>query len=314
MNPLTPLRKKDLHRQGYRLVGNHSAIKVCGWCKQGIRGENFCYKQKFYGIKSHRCIQMTPALHVCTHRCFFCWRDISFTDPRWTGPVDSPKEIVEGCIEEHIKYITGFGGSRRRKESHYKESLKPKHFAISLSGEPTFYPKLPELIEEIKAQNMTSFLVTNGTNPSMLKKLLKHQPTQLYITLPAPNKEVYKKICNPLIRGGWEKILESLKLLSKFRCRTAVRLTLAKDENLLNPEDYAKIIKRTKADFFELKAYMWVGYSKQRLPIEGMPRHHEIKEFAYEIAKLTNLKIIDEKQESRVVLLGKKKLPKLKLL
>ena len=45
-----------------------------------------------------------------------------------------------------------------------------------------------------------------------------------------------------------------------------------------------------------------------------MPRHHEIKEFAEKIAKLSNLKIIDEKQESRVVVLGKKRLPKIKLL
>ncbi|HJN62564.1 MAG TPA: radical SAM protein, partial [Candidatus Parcubacteria bacterium] len=180
------------------------------------------------------------------------------------------------------------------------------HFAISLSGEPTLYPKLPELIKEIHSRGMTSFLVTNGTNPDMLKKLLKHQPTQLYITLPAPDEETYKNVCKPLIKGGWNKIKESLDLLSKFNCRKAIRMTLVKDINMNNPEGYAKLLKDAKPDFIELKAYMWVGYSIERLSIENMPRHPEIKEFAEKITKLTNLKIIDEKTNSRVVLLMEK--------
>ena len=72
--------------------------------------------------------------------------------------------------------------------------MNPKHFAFSLSGEPTFYPRLPELIDELKKRNITSFLVTNGTNPEMLKKLIEHPPTQLYLTLPAPDEETYKKV------------------------------------------------------------------------------------------------------------------------
>ena len=306
--PLSDLRKKDLYNQGYRLVGNHSAIKVCEWCKKSIRGQSFCYKQKFYGINSHQCVQMTPALHVCTHRCFFCWRDIGFTNPKWTGPVDNPKDIVDGCIKEHVKYLQGFGGSKKADKKKFSDALMPKHFAISLSGEPTFYAKLPELIDEIHKRKMTSFLVTNGTNPAMLKRLIKHQPTQLYITLPAPNEDIYKKICNPLIKGGWKKILQSLKLLNGFSCRKAVRLTLVKNENLCNAEDYAKIIKETSADFFEFKAYMWVGYSKKRCNIENMPRYEEIRDFAEKVAKLADLKVIDEKKESRVVLVGKNKI------
>ena len=37
-----------------------------------------------------------------------------------------------------------------------------------------------------------------------------------------------------------------------------------------------------------------------------MPRHEEIIEFSKQIAKLTGYKIIDEKPESRVVLMMKK--------
>lgn len=298
------LKKRDLYKQGYRVVGNHSAIKVCLWCKKAIRKEGSCYKNTFYGINSHRCVQMTPALQFCSNRCIFCWRDVDFTKPKWTGKIDDPKDIVDGCIKEHIKYLYGFGGNPKSSKKRYNESLKPLHFAISLAGEPTLYPKLPELIKEIHSRGMTSFLVTNGTNPAMIKKLIKNQPTQLYLTLPAPDRETYSKVCNPLLKNQWKKINETLKLLKKFK-RSAIRLTLVKNHNMIKPEKYAELVG-DNADFVEAKAFMWVGFSQQRLNIKDMPLHPDIKRFAKEIAKQSGLKIIDEKKESRVVLLMKK--------
>ena len=50
---------------------------------------------------------------------------------------------------------------------------------------------------------------------------------------------------------------------------------------------------------------MWVGYSRERLEMQNMPYHNEVKKFAQKLAKLTGYKIIDEKKESRVVLLSK---------
>jgi len=75
---------------------------------------------------------------------------------------------------------------------------------------------------------------------------------------------------------------------------------------MVNPEQYAELIEKAQPDFVEIKAYMWVGYSQQRLEIKNMPRHPEIKEFTNKIAKhLKNYKIKDEKKESRVVLLSR---------
>ena len=301
------LKKKDLEKQGYRLVGNHSSIKVCLWTKKCIRNEDVCYKNTFYGINSNRCVQMTPSLFFCNHRCLHCWRDIDFTLPKWKGPVDSPKDIIDGCIKEHVKYIQGFKGNPKTNKKNFRDALKPLHFAISLSGEPTFYPKLSELIKELRKRKISSFLVTNGTNPAMLKKLLekKTQPTQLYLTLPAPDEKTYKKVCRPLLKDGWKKILLSLKLIKKFR-RSVIRLTLVKNLNMTKPEKYAELIENSKPKFVEAKAYMWCGFSKQRLAIENMPRHHEIMEFAKKIQENSSYKIIDEKENSRVVLLMKK--------
>lgn len=305
---ISQAKKADLEKQGYRLVGNHSAIKVCLWTKKCIRGEDVCYKNTFYGINTHRCVQMTPSFHVCTHRCQWCWRDINFTFSEWTGPVDNPDEIVDESIRQHVKYLRGFGGNNKRDEKNYQESLKPKHFAISLSGEPTFYPMLPELIKAIHKRGMTSFLVTNGTNPDVLRKLISSsaEPTQLYLTLPAPNKEVYLDSCRPLVNDSWNKILESASLFEGFGCRRTVRLTLVKNLNMVDAEGYAGLFNQIDADFFELKAYVWVGHSRDRLNIENMPRHEEVVSFANDILKFCpDLKIVAEKHESRVVCIAK---------
>jgi tRNA wybutosine-synthesizing protein 1 len=60
---MIPQNLRDLlEKQQYRIVGNHSAVKICHWTKESIRERGFCYKQQFYGINAHRCLQMTPAV------------------------------------------------------------------------------------------------------------------------------------------------------------------------------------------------------------------------------------------------------------
>jgi len=63
--------RQQTTRMGYRFVGRHSAIKVCSWTKESIRGENFCYKKKFYNIESNQCVQMTPAMLSLFHNYSF---------------------------------------------------------------------------------------------------------------------------------------------------------------------------------------------------------------------------------------------------
>ena len=70
---LTLRQKGLLKKQGYRLVGNHSAVKTCEWTRKMIRGQGGCYKYVFYGIRSHQCMQMTTSM-FCASRCKFCWR------------------------------------------------------------------------------------------------------------------------------------------------------------------------------------------------------------------------------------------------
>src|SRR3989344_6319963 len=288
-----------LEKKGYRFVGRHSAIKICEWCRESVRGNNVCYKEKFYGISSHRCIQMSPAVFFCDHKCLFCWRSTPFL-PKWSGVADEPTDIIDGCIEEQKKILQGFFGGECDKKK-LREAMQPKHVAISLVGEPCLYPKLPQLIDEIKDRKMTAFLVSNGTQTAMIEQLLDSQPTNMYITLPAPDEKIYKKTCLPA-NDSWKNILDSLALLKKFD-RSVIRLTLAKGQNFIDAEGYAKIIEKASPDFIEVKAFMSVGGAREKIPYEDMPRHNEIAAFATEIEKHSSYKIKDEMKNSRVVLM-----------
>ena len=294
--------KQLLEKQQYRIVGNHSAVKICHWTKESIRERGFCYKQKFYGINSHRCLQMTPTVAWCNQSCVYCWRPIEKTIGVNMDDVeiDEPADIINGCIEAQRALLMGFKGREGINMKLFEEAMEPNQAAISLAGEPTLYPKLPGLIEQFHKRNFTTFLVTNGTNPEMLEKI--PEPTNLYISVDSPVKADYLKIDRPMVKGTWEKLNKSLELLKSFKCRTVVRLTLMRD-SLKNPEKFGKYIEKYAPDFIEAKAYMHVGFSKDRLEHEQMPTHEEIMQFAGEIENNTGYTLIDSKQESRVALL-----------
>jgi len=295
------LKDKKRYSEGYRLVGNHSAVKICEYCKKAIKGQDVCYKNTFYGIESWRCVQMSPTF-FCDHRCVFCWRDIEYVWPKWQGPVDDPKEIVDGCIKAHIELLQGFKGNPNTIVERLSEMGKPLHFAISLTGEPTMYPRLPEMIDYLKEKGITVFLVTNGTIPDMVEKLIDHQPTQLYISVYGSNKEMHQRTANPITKDAWERLQKSLSMMHKFN-RNVMRLTLVKDFNFMDPEGYAKLAEKYKPMFIEPKGFSHIGHSQERLEVQHMPYHNEILEFAKKIEENSSYKVIDSKEESKVALL-----------
>lgn len=299
----------DLGRAGYRFLGKnkHSAVKVCHWARKSLLNRGTCYKEQFYGrelgIRSHRCLQLAPNLPFCDHRCVYCWRNIDVTSASWVGEVDEPAEILDGAVQAQRQLLSGFKGNPDVDMQKWKESQDPKHCAISLAGEPTLYPKIDGLIDECRRRGMTSFLVTNGMHPEVLEHLA--EPTQIYVSLVAPDQETYTVICRPLVSDGWERLNRSLELMLSLGCRKVVRLTLAKGLNLKEPASYAKLIEKAEPDFVEVKGYMWVGYSRKRLKMENMPLHGEIRGFAEELARETGYELIDESEQSRVALLRK---------
>lgn len=298
--------KELLEKQHYAIIGSHSASKMCSWTKKSIKNEGVCYKEKFYNIKSHRCCQMTPCL-ACTNSCLFCWRDVTQnTSSGWKDEwnVNEPKFIIEECIKAQKKLISGLGGLKETNRTKFKEAQEPMNFAISLSGEPTLYPKLNELIKLLHKKEKTTFLVTNGLFPEVIENL--EMPTQLYVSLDAPNEEIYKKIDNSLIPDAWNRLNKTLSLLKNLKTRTAIRLTLVRRLNMCNPKEYGLLIDRASPMFVEVKGFMHLGASKSRLGWDQMPTFQEIKEFAKSLEKYSSYKIRDEQEASRVVLMMKK--------
>ena len=235
---IDPRIEKQLRNAKYG-VSNHSAVQICSWTKKSLHNENVCYKQKFYGIDTHRCMEFSPAAVFCGHNCIFCWRPMEFM--RFRGmelsDADDPKEVYERLMEERKKLLSGFPGDGMTDMKKFAESQKPNHFAISLSGEPTIYPKLPELVGFLKNLPGTRsvFVVTNGQEPEMMKALARNPPTQIYLSVNAPNQMLFEMINRPAFENGWERFLRSLEIFSRMKTRRVLRLTMIKGMNMDAP-------------------------------------------------------------------------------
>lgn len=301
---LTRTQVEKLESSGYRFVGshNHAAAKICHWTKQSILDRGVCYKEKFYGIESHRCLQMAPAVPNCQQKCEFCWRDLSYTQTQWDGEYDDPKTIIDEAIEAQNNLLCGFFGNDKANKEKLEESKTPTNAAISLAGEPMLYPEIDELIAEFNRRNFTTFVVSNGQCVDKLKNL-ENEPYQLYLSLDAPTKKIYNEVCQPQISEGWDNLNQSLDTLASFNSRTCIRTTCVKGRNMINPEKYGELIKKSNSDFVEIKAYMCVGSSRYRLTPDNMPTFDEVKSFAQKIGENCGKKIVNESEVSRVVLL-----------
>lgn len=306
--------RERLEKQGYHLLGKRGAFKACQWQKKALLSGDACYKQRFYGIESHRCVQMAPVVDKCTQSCDFCWRvtpsdvGISWDQVKVSRddvvPVD---DLMDAVLVANLQSLGGYNPDAGAKVSGkmYAEAREPKHVAVSLAGEPTLHPQISELIDEIHNRKMTSFLVTNGTRPDVLERMTA--PTQLYITLAAPDESTYKRLCKPGIKDGWQKIGESQELLQSFNTRTVNRLTMVSGRNMENPRPYSDLILKGEPDFVEVKGYMFLGSSRGRLTSENAPTHRDIRAFSQKLADLTGYHLLDEQIESRVVLLSRSK-------
>jgi tRNA wybutosine-synthesizing protein 1 len=294
--------RKTLAKQGYHLVGS-GAVKPCLWLNRSMRGGDQCYKHHFYGISSHRCVQMTPTL-ACNHLCLHCWRPIDDPVPA-IEPLE-PASLLDGILQEQQRILSGYKGSKTTDQARLAEAREPKHVAISLMGEPTLYPYLQELIEQISKRKMTSFVVSNGTNPDMLASL---KPTQLYLSLNAPDEETYRRVSQP--KGDlWPKVQESLAILREHSCRSVVRMTIARGLNMGPPEDFARVLEPSEPDFVEVKAYMHLGRSRARLNRDAMPGHAEVLDYAKRLGEAMGYELSSDVPLSRVALLTSGRIPR----
>jgi tRNA wybutosine-synthesizing protein 1 len=257
---------------------------------------------------------MTSVVDKCTQSCEFCWRvtpadigvswnqiDVSETD------VMPANELMDAVLMANLRSLGGYNPEIGVpvSERKYREARDPKHVAISLAGEPTLDPLISDLIDEIHRRRMTSFLVSNGTKPEVLSTM--SLPTQLYVTLAAPDNNTYRTLCNPGLQDGWNRILKAQEVLQSLNTRTVNRLTMVAHRNMHDARAYSKLIDIGEPDFIEVKGYMFLGSSRGRLDSTNVPSHREIRAFSEKLAALTGYYLLDEQVESRVVLLSRSK-------
>jgi len=295
----------------YGIAGDHSAVQICSWTKKALRGQGVCYKQKFYGVDCHRCAQMSPAFAWCHESCIHCWRPAEWMTKLSFDRVDDPDYIIQETVKERRKLVGGIGGAADVNKRFFRETLNrfPSHWAISLSGEPTIYPKICGLVEELRKYKEVKsiFIVTNGQEPDRIEEMASKGclPTQLYVSVIAPNEKEFKKLNKSVNPDGWKRLVKTLNMLGSLDCRSVIRLTVIKGVND-RPEaikQFAKLFEKSKADFIEVKAYMYLGLSRKRLKKENMPFNDYIEEFSEKLAGVTpSYHIEDKDSRSRIVL------------
>lgn len=301
-----------LEGAGYRIF-NHSGVAVCAWTKKALTEGNFCYKSKFYGIDSHRCMQIGQAVAWCTNRCIYCWRAtedfMRGVDVLKAGSVNPPGEILENLRELRAKLLSGFGGNEKVDKKIYEEALLPNHVTFSLMGEPFLYPYVPETIKYLRDNwgwIRSIFVVTNGMVPNEVQRMkdMGIWPTQMYVSFTAPTPSIYKKVSNPLLSDYWDRFLRTLNILSDAPVRRTARITLIRGHNDCCFDDWARLLGCYRPHFIEVKAYMYIGRSRRRLKEENMPSHDYIKGWANELLDhLEGFEYLSEHDASRVVAL-----------
>jgi len=325
--------KQKLKKQKYGLVGNHSAVQICQWTKNALNNNGKCWKGKFYGVDSHRCCQTSVTLFNCENKCLHCWRNTDYTISKEVDNPENPKELIEGLINERKRLLNGFGGNAKTSKKRFQEALKPNFFTFSLTGEATLYPRLGEMIEELRKRKIITFLVTNGLNPEKIKELAneKQLPTQFTISLNVSNKGLYNLWHRSSKNNAWKKLNECLVLMKKLKGKTrrAIRLNLVKKDlgdssfigQLSNMEDehvleYVKLILKAMPDFIHVDGFKSIGGARERMSWKKMPNFKEIKTFAKKLEnelKINGYKIMGEEKRSAVVLISNKKKNELKI-
>uniref|UniRef100_A0A671WIW8 S-adenosyl-L-methionine-dependent tRNA 4-demethylwyosine synthase TYW1 n=1 Tax=Sparus aurata TaxID=8175 RepID=A0A671WIW8_SPAAU len=291
---ITPALRDALTKQGYKLIGSHSGVKLCRWTKSMLRGRGGCYKHTFYGIESHRCMETTPSL-ACANKCVFCWRH--HTNPvgtEWRWKMD-PK---------HQNMIRQFRGVPGVKPERYEEGLAVKHCALSLVGEPIMYPEINTFIRLLHSHHISSFLVTNAQFPQEIRSLVP--VTQLYVSVDASTKDSLKKIDRPLFKDFWPRFLDSLRALGEKRQRTVYRLTLVKAWNVEEMQAYSELIALGQPDFVEVKGVTYCGESSaSSLTMANVPWHQEVVAFVQQLADmLPQYEIACEHEHSNCLLIA----------
>jgi tRNA wybutosine-synthesizing protein 1 len=154
--------------------------------------------------------------------------------------------------------------------------------------------------------------VTTGQEPDMLRRLANEDalPTQIYLSTNASNRAMFMQVNRPRHRDAWERWQDSLHFLATVDTRTVLRMTMIRGYNdgPEHAEEFAQLMQQGEPHFIEIKSYMHVGMSTQRLEMDSMLSMEEVRSYADMLReKMPAFSVMDESEISRIVVLQNKK-------
>ena len=182
-------------------------------------------------------------LPYCNFRCPFCQNP---------GLVKNPEEQPSISVEEVVEYI---------------ESKKEWIDGVCVTGgEPTIHKDLPELLEKFKSIGVFVKLDTNGSNPEMLKELIKKGLLDyVAMDIKAP-LEKYHIAAG--VKVDTEKIKESINIIKNsgidYEFRATVIPRLHKKEDLQKMAELVKGAKKFAIQQFRPNITLDESFQKEK--------------------------------------------------
>lgn len=163
---------------------------------------------------------------------------------------------------------------------HFLESRRNRLDSVVLSGgECTLYPHLDTFIHAIKALDYKIKIDTNGSNPTLLEKLIQQHLID-YVAL--DYKAPLMKYTELTHYGHVEQFEQSLALLLKASVPFEIRTTLHSD--LLSENDINTIIND-----LHVKGYQGTYYLQNYLHVEPTLGATKMQQHQFDLSKLTAL-------------------------
>jgi tRNA wybutosine-synthesizing protein 1 len=117
---------------------------------------------------------------------------------------------------------------------------------------------------------------------------------------------MFTLVNRPRYRDAWDRWQKSLELLSQMDTRTVLRMTMIRSFNNSKNyiEEFADLMRRANPHFIEIKSYMHIGMSTQRLENSDMLEMDEIRSYSHLLRQyLETFSLMDESEISRIVVL-----------
>ncbi|MFQ5999569.1 MAG: anaerobic ribonucleoside-triphosphate reductase activating protein [Candidatus Bathyarchaeia archaeon] len=186
----------------------------------------------------------------CNMRCPFCYNATLVLHPDKLPTI--PLEEIENYLKKNRKWIDG---------------------VVITGGEPTIHSNLPDLCQKIKRLGLMVKLDTNGTNPTMARRLIdKELVDYIAMDVKAPlTEEKYSKASGVNAKILLQEIEENIDALLEFNIAHEFRTTVV--PTLHRKEDIEEICRKIK----DCQKYAIQNYKTQVDTID--PKFKELKPF-----------------------------------